>query len=156
MAAKRKASKKVGKSTRASSKPQKATKRTKASKVGPKGKLAQNVTGTATSGLQNPYRVGGSYWASVDALTSLGIGQMHPFAEIVPAVRKAMGEKWKAFADKDARNDETGKDAEHRALQNLSVLTRKKDYGKPLREIGYEIRWNGRERIAGLFKLNDK
>jgi hypothetical protein len=152
-AAKKKASKKaVKKSTR---KPQKNAKPTKASKAKTKAAKPQDAAGSRQSDSQNPYRAGGSYWASVEALTALGVGEMHPFAEIVPAVKKAMGEAWKAFAEKDARNDKTGKDADHRLLQNISVLTRK-DYGKPLSDIGYEVRWNGREKVAGLFKVGSK
>lgn len=88
----------------------------------------------------------------MEALKALGIGKLHPFAEIVPAVRDAMGDNWKAFVDKGARSDKTGKDAEARLLQNVSVLARK-DCGKPLRALGYEVRWNGREKLAGLFEI---
>lgn len=154
-AAKKKASKKARKATKATKKPQKAAKPTKAPKVRAKAKTPQNATGTATNGLQNPFRVGGSYWASVEALKTLGVGRMHPLGEIVPAVREALGENWKLFAEKDARSEKTGKDADHRVLQNISTLSRA-DYGKPLREVGYEVRWNGRERVAGLFKLGSE
>jgi hypothetical protein len=149
-AAKKKASKKsVKKATR---KPQKNGKAKKASMAKTKAAKPQDAAGSRQSDSQNPYRVGGSYWACIEALTALGVGKMHPFAEIVPAAKKAMGDAWKAFADKDARNDKTGKDADHRLLQNISVLTRV-SYGKPLRDIGYEVRWNGREKAAGLFKI---
>lgn len=140
---------------KAARKPQDGPKRPKLPKAEPKAATPQDATGKPTSGSLNPYRVGGAYWASVEALTALGVGKMHPFAEIVPAVKRAMAQNWKAFAEKEARSDETGKDAERRILQNVSVLARK-DYGKPLREVGYEVRWDGRQKVAGLVKVGSE
>ncbi len=148
-AAKKKASKK------ATSKTQKAAKPKKAAKGKKKAATPQNATGSVTSGSLNPYRVGGSYWAAAEALQALGVGKMHPFDKIVPAVKRVMGEQWKAFAEKDARNEKTGKDAESRTLQNLSVLTRV-SYAKPLHAKGYEVRYDGRQKMAGLFKLGSE
>ncbi len=102
---------------------------------------------------ENPYREGGSYHAVVSGLRSLGLNRLHSFDAIVPAVRKAMGSAYKAFARKDARNDETGKDARERIIQNVSVVARK-DYGAPLRKVGFEVRYDGREKQAGLFRLS--
>jgi hypothetical protein len=146
MAAKKQSGKKASK--KATSKSQSRAKQPKVSKAA----TPQNAVGKPLGDSLNPYRVGGSYWASVKALKALGIGKMHPFAELVPAVKRVMGEHWKTFAEKDARNKKTGKDADHRVLQNISVLARQ-DYGKGLRDLGYEVRWYGREKVAGLFKV---
>ena len=62
-----------------------------------------------------------AYWAAVEGLKVLGVGQMHPFDQIV-LVKKQMGDNWRSFAAKEARSAETGKDAEHRILQNVSVI----------------------------------
>lgn len=94
----------------------------------------------------NPYRPGSAYWASVEALRNLGINKLHAFDSIVPAVKKAMAEAWQSFAAKG------GSEAKARVLQNVAVVARK-DYGKPLRALGFEVRWDGRERHAGLFRL---
>jgi hypothetical protein len=153
MAAKKQTGKKAAK--KSISKTQGRAKQPKVSKAKAKAATPQDAAGKPQSDALNPYRAGGSYWASVQALKTLGIGKMHPFADIVPAVKRVMGEHWKTFAEKDARNEKTGKDADHRVLQNVSVLARQ-DYGKPLRERGYEVRWDGREKAAGLFKLSAK
>jgi hypothetical protein len=152
-AAKKRKSKKAAR--KATSKPQKAAKRLKVAKAKGSAAKPQDATGGGTNGFQNPFRSSGNYWASIEALRSLGVGRLHPFAQIVGAVKKSMGANWKAFAEKDSRSKETGKDAEHRILQNVSVLARK-DYGKPLRGLGYEVRWDGREKLAGLFKIESK
>lgn len=152
--AKKKAAKKAA-SKKRTRKPQDRSKASKVSKGKTKATMPHGAAGKPTSGFQNPYRVGGSYWASVDALASLGIGQMHAFAEIVPAVKKSMGDNWKIFAEKESRSAERGKDAAFRILQNVSVLARK-DYGKPLRELHHEVRWDARQKAAGLFRLDHK
>ena len=149
------AKKKARKATKATSKPQKATKRTKVSKVRAKAKTAQDATGTAASGFQNPYRAGGSYAAIVNALASLGIGRMHDRDSILNAVRDDMGHEWSVFAKKENRSDKTGKDAEGRAWQNCAVLARPQ-YGAKLREAGYEIRFRGRDGLCGLFEVGSK
>ncbi len=100
----------------------------------------------------NPYRVGGGYWSSVEALRALGVGKMHAFDAIIPAVIKAMGaEAFKAFKAKDARSD-NGKDAHGRIIQNVAVVARA-DYGKPLTDIGWVVKYDGREKKAGIFKV---
>lgn len=119
-----------------------------------KGKIvAQNASQPAPKTLDNCYRPHGGYWSAVQALKALGMNKMHPFDAILPAYRKAMGaDGWKEFVAVKPRNKKTGKDADGRALQNVSVTARK-DYGAPLRAIGYEVRWDGREKQAGLFKV---
>lgn len=125
----------------------------KGSKPKAKAKASQKPNQTPQKGNgTNPFRVGGGYWASVEAMRALGMGKMHAFDAIVLAVIRAMGaEAYKAFKAKDSRNEETGKDANARIIQNVGVVARK-DYGKPLRDLGYEVRFDGREKIAGLFK----
>ena len=154
----------------------KGSKKTAAKKVGPKieqvhagGGIMVDVVSTpkavakkttkkaaakpaAKNDVKNPYRVGGGYWATVEALKELGTDQLHAFDAIVPAVIRAMGDKFKDFKAKDARNAETGKDATARIIQNVSVVARK-DYGEPLRDKGYEVRFEGRNKVAGLFKI---
>jgi hypothetical protein len=104
------------------------------------------------NGPASAYREGGGYWASVTALAALGENQMHAFDKIIPAVIRAFGpERFKAFKSKDARN-ENGKDANGRIVQNVAVVARA-DYGEPLRKLGYEVRCDGREKVAGLFKV---
>lgn len=109
-------------------------------------KAAEKVSST------NPYREGGGYWATVEALRALGVGKLHALDKVVPAVIRAYGpERFKAFKAKDARN-ENGKDANARIIQNVAVVARN-DYGEPLRKLGWEVRFDGREKVAGLFKL---
>src|SRR5687768_3019221 len=96
-AAKRKASKKAAK--KASRKPQDRAKRPKVSKAKPTAITPQDASGSVRSGFLNPFRVGKSYWAVTEGMLALGIGKMHPFAEIVPAIKKAMGDNWKMFAE---------------------------------------------------------
>ncbi len=114
---------------------------------------AANPTGTAPKEAKpqkgNPFREHGGYWSAVEALRSLGIGRLHDFKAIVPAYRKAMGAAWKKFATRKGCE----MDADKRALTNVMVTARA-DYGKPLRDIGYEVRWDGREKKAGLFRVS--
>jgi hypothetical protein len=113
---------------------------------------AAKANGKALSELNNPFREFGGYWSSVEALRALGVEKMHGFDAIIPAVIRAMGaERFKAFKAKDARNEETGKDANARIIQNVSVVARK-DYGFPLNAEGWEVRFDGREKVAGLFR----
>ena len=77
---------------------------------------------------------------------------MHPLPEVLKAIKKAMGPTaWAEFAAKTSHGSK-GKDADARALANVSIIGRK-DYGKPLREIGFEVRWDGRKKEAGMFKV---
>ena len=95
---------------------------------------------------ENPYRVGGGYWAATEATPTLGLNRMHPFDVIVPAIKTAMGERFAAFSAKEGKLS-----PEQRLLTNVMVLSRP-DYGRPLHEVGYEIRWDGRQKLAGMFK----
>src|SRR5689334_7671235 len=97
--------------------------------------------------MENPFRPSGGYWAAGEALRSLGLGRLHPFDALVPAIRDAMGDGWTVFAAKQSKLT-----PEKRALQNVMVLSRL-DYGKPLRVVGYQIRWDGRRKVAGLFRV---
>lgn len=134
---------------RKAAKNQKATAKA-ASKAQPKEGLKAAKAQIASQ--TNPYRVNGGYWASVEALRALGLGKMHSHAAILAAYRKVLGAAaWKAFAAVEPRNKKTGKDADGRALQNVSVVARA-DYGKPLKALGFEVRWDGREKVAGLFR----
>jgi hypothetical protein len=107
----------------------------------------------------NAYREGSSYWSIIETLRKLGAGKFHPASALIKAYPAVVGaEAWKAFKAKGKRNDETGKDAEGRIIQNAVVLNRP-DYGKSQREqTGTEVR-KGRDAtgyVFGLFKLTDK
>jgi hypothetical protein len=65
-----------------------------------------------------------------------------------------MGANFTAFKAKKSES-ENAFDVEKRILTNVMVVSRK-DYGAPLREIGYQVVWNGREKTAGLFKFDGK
>jgi len=119
----------------------------KAQKSAKASKVNQNAS-------QNPYRPNGGYWSAVEALRTLGLGKMHSDKAIIAAYRKAMGANWKEFAAKDGCE----MNAEKRALVNVMVTSRIKDYGKPLIKLGFQVKWNGRDRnaIAGLYKLGKK
>ena len=142
--------KKTTKTAKSSRKPQKAA--SKSAKVGKAAKASPAANDAQMPNQLNPYRVGGGYWASVEALRTLGVGKMHAFDLIIPAVIRAMGtDGFKAFKAKDSRSDK-GKDANGRIIQNVAVVARR-DYGKPLVECGFCVRFDGRERTAGLFKV---
>lgn len=130
----------------------------KTAKTAPKSakptKTPQNANQTPqTASKTNPYRAGGGYWATVEALRLLGVGKLHAFEKVVPAVKKAMSDAgtWGEFSKRENRNEETGKDTNGRVIQNVSVVGRK-DYGAPLRELGFEVKFDGREKVAGLFR----
>jgi hypothetical protein len=102
-----------------------------------------------------PYRAGGSYHGVVATLQKLGMGKMHPASALVKAYPAVVGtEAWKAFKAKDPRNDETGKNAEGRIIQNAIVVNRP-DYGMPLRAVGLEVRKdrNADGYLFGLFTI---
>ncbi len=93
----------------------------------------------------NPYRVGGAYHAVVEALRSLGKGKFHSAADLVKAFPKAMGkENFNSFKAVKPRNAKTGKDVKGRIIQNALVLVRP-DYGRPLREMKWEVRYERTE-----------
>src|SRR5690349_6542009 len=82
-----KSAKSAAKSPKAAAKvPAKAT--TKAKAVAAAKPVAKRET---------PYRVGSCYQAVVDGLTSLGLGKIHSWDVIVPAVVKALGDNAKTF-----------------------------------------------------------
>jgi hypothetical protein len=126
-----------------------AKKGAKAVKAAPKSEAAPvKLVKKAVDG-QNPYRVGGGYWAAVEALRSLGMGKLHSFEKIVPAIIKLMKAE-KTYADFASKKGKLT--PEQRILTNVMVTARA-DYGKPLAANKLEVRWNGREKQAGLFRL---
>jgi hypothetical protein len=145
-----KTSKSSGKGVKAT-KPQDANKGEKGRKGGNGKIVAQNAPERDRKGNgSNPedvYRAGAGYWSAVRAPRDLGVGKMHPLVKVIAAYRKAMGDGWKAFAVKKGKLS-----ADERAAVNVAVTSRK-DYGKPLIEAGYEVRWDGRAKEAGLFKI---
>jgi hypothetical protein len=151
--AKRKSSKTAAK--KATRKPQKAAKRSKASKPKARAAKPQDAPGSVTKGFLNVYRPGGSYAAVVSGLSTLGIGRMHDRDSVLEAIRNAMGENWSSFAKKENRSEKTGKDAHGRAWQNCAVLARPQ-YAAKLRAAGYEVRFSGREKLCGLFKVGSE
>jgi DNA-directed RNA polymerase subunit RPC12/RpoP len=137
------------KATKASPVKATASKAVKPTKAAPKVAPAHKAKSGA---FENPYREGGNYHACVNGLLALGQNRMHSFANIIAAVRKEMFSNWKAFASKEKRNEETGLDANAKVIQNVSVLKRP-DYGAKIIEQGYEVRFSGKEKTAGLFKI---
>ena len=92
-----------------------------------------------TKKFPNPYRTG-VYGFTVDALVSLGINKRHPISKVHEAFKRVAGNEWyAAWADKERRNEKTGKDADGRFLQNLKVLQRIKDYGLKLLQVGRRV-----------------
>ena len=134
-----------------SQKPRDAAKASKGPKIAPDAATPQNASGSAGN---NPYRPGSSYAAVVTALRELGAGEMHPYAKIVPGMIAAMGpDKWAAFKAREPRNKDTHKQPEDRLLVNVAVVSRQKDYGRPLVQTGWCVRNDGRAKTAGIFKL---
>jgi hypothetical protein len=89
----------------------------------------------------NGYREGSSYWAVVESLHSLGIGKMHHADKLVAEYQKTMDrDSMKAFKAKENRNEATGLGWKERILQNAYATTRQ-DYGKRMRDIGWEVRY---------------
>src|SRR4051812_17021413 len=84
----------------------------KGQQSGSKAAKPQDASQTAVS-LDNCYRQGSAYWASVRALKALGVGKMHAFDKIVPAVKRAMGSGWGEFAKRKGKMT-----AEERVLCN--------------------------------------
>lgn len=101
--------------------------------------------------VQNPYRIGGSYHSVVAALEALGIGKMHRAEKFSMAFAKAMGPKnFAEFKAVKPRN-KNGKPWQERIIQNALVVNRP-DYGKPLREVGFEV-LNERDKDGYSFGL---
>lgn len=93
----------------------------------------------ATKTFPNPHRMG-AYKFAIDGLVALGVNKQHRIAKVHQAFRRAAGEEWyKAWASKEPRNKETGKDVDGRLLQNLQVLQRTKDYGRRLLDTGRRV-----------------
>jgi len=96
-----------------------------------------------TKVMPNPYR-SGAYGFTIAALLSLGVNKPHPIAKVHAQFKKAAGQEWySAWSTAKKRNAETGKDADARFLQNLSVLQRTADYGRKLLEMGKVIGTKG-------------
>jgi hypothetical protein len=104
----------------------------------------------------NGYREGSSYWTVVEALHSLGVGKFHSAEKLLTAYQaEADKSALKAFKAKENRNAETGLDWKARIIQNAYVTTRS-DYGKRMRDIGYEVRaqrTDKGEQTFGLFRM---
>lgn len=94
-----------------------------------------------TRKVPNPHR--GNYGAIVAALLALGTDKFHPYEKFADKVKALMAENWKAFAKREARNDETGKDCAERLYQNVTVLQRSADYGARLADLGKVIGTKG-------------
>src|SRR5688572_20752991 len=98
-----KATAKASKGSNAISSPRKAAKASKGNGSTRKPPTPQKGNQKPQRPAQNanPYREHGGYWATVEALRALGVGRMHSFDAIVPAVKKAFGPgAWKPFASK--------------------------------------------------------
>jgi hypothetical protein len=107
------------------------------------------VVTKAVKGFVNPYRANGSYWTVCEVLARLGMNHYHAADQLVNDFPKVMGkEKFTEFKGKEARN-ENGKDCEGRIIQNANVVMRP-DYGKALREVGYEVR---KQKTEGGFEF---
>jgi hypothetical protein len=92
-----------------------------------------------TKRFPNPYRAG-AYGFTIDALVKLGVNKPHPLAKVHAAFKRAAGADWySAWAGTEKRNEETGKDADARFLQNLRVLQRTADYAMKLLQVGREV-----------------
>lgn len=83
--------------------------------------------------IPNPHNKG-MYWATWEALITLGINAEHPLSRVMKTVERLLSDDdtkdadgntaWERFVNKDPRNAETGKDAEARFYQNVLVLQR--------------------------------
>lgn len=95
--------------------------------------------------LQNPYRSGGVYFASVQSLINLGVNKAHSFVDIKKEIEKIMREHkrgkvtaWDKFVTRKPRNKRTGKDVDGRLIQTFYVLQRitgNHPYGEKLRQV---------------------
>lgn len=103
----------------------------------------------------NGYREGSSYWTVVEALHSLGSNKFHALDKLIAAyVKEADKEALKHFKGKESRT-ENGLDWKGKIATNAYTCTRS-DYGKRMRDIGWEVRQqrdaNGEQQF-GLFRL---
>ena len=76
---------------------------------------------------------------SVDALVVLGVNKWHTLSSFIRELSRVDAEKFKAFKNRDARNEKTGKSWEEKVLQNLQVLQRIHDYSLKLLQVGAVI-----------------
>lgn len=93
----------------------------------------------ATKKFPNPHRAG-AYAYTVAALVNLGVNKPHSLTKVHEAFKKAAGNDWyRAWANKEARSEATGKNAAERFLQNIRVLQRTRDYARRLLEVGRRV-----------------
>lgn len=145
-----KSSKSAQKSAKAKKAPQKGTEKAEKRSYGLSPAEVKAIKAEAGKSFANPYRVGSSYAAVVDALNGLGRQKFHNWDTIISAFFKALGDNAKTFKAKKPRN-ENGLDANGRAKQAVCVVARA-DYGKPLNQLGYVVKVDGKSG-AGLFKI---
>lgn len=109
----------------------------------------------------NGYRPGSSYGTVVESLHTLGINKFHSIEKLITAyVAETDKAALSAFKGKEKRNDTTGLGWKEKIVQNAYVTTRS-DYGKRMRDIGWEVRCSrefSKDGSAeyGLFKLGKK
>ena len=143
---------------KAAPKAQKLAKAAGKGDVAPKAVKAPSKPQNATGKPSEAYRQGGSYWGVTNSLLNLGAGRFHDASKMIAEYKKLVGaEAWKAFVNKAARNKETHKSAEDRVIVNALVVERK-DYGKPLRATGMEVRHECSDKgyRFGIFKIGSK
>ena len=98
----------------------------------------------------NPFRRNGIYKAMVQALIDLGVNNWHSFSDYRNKIKEVMnnfsiGKKrnlWEEFANKQPRNETTGKDLTGRILQNATILQRVSGlhpYGYAIYQMCYSI-----------------
>jgi hypothetical protein len=101
--------------------------------------------------IPNPHNKG-MYWAIWEALILLGRDQEHPYSRVMKKVETLLSDEdtkdddgqtaWDRFANKDPRNNDTGKDADARFYQNVIVqqrLTGRTPYGYKMRQVCQEV-----------------
>lgn len=98
-------------------------------------KLAAAIAASEEAGrFVSFYRVGGSYWGIVEALSLLGENKCHPFHEVFDKYQEIMNcdstrdkqnrSGWDKFVGKKARSEETGKMPLDKFAENIEVLQR--------------------------------
>ena len=111
------------------------------------GKMDKLVEAAQKDGrFPNPYRKGGIYFGIIQALDNLGANTLHPFNEVREEIRRVLSKfktknrqnAWESFANREPRNQMSGKDVNGRILQNAMVLQRLTGfhpYGEKLRQL---------------------
>lgn len=88
----------------------------------------------------NPYRPSSSYAACINAIAACGkLGQFFDVKSICEQFAKVMPkDAFAAFKNRQPRENglESWKD---KVCQNCTTLTRQKDYGKPLKQVGFVV-----------------